>query len=245
MDALGSAVANGGGGTGKGVEELVRLCAGAPSKRGALARSHHFLRRRRKLPGPNPWMPSAIFGTYASYSLPVDVTSQQDLHPVFVYLWAPPDPPIAAALSLHSARSTRPNMSNLGPGRAPGLLRHLRTSTAPASRTAACAALGGRRGASRLMSTEKQAPDGKGSFKGQMLESITTRIAREKEERERIARERITSSSTRNAATTFSKQASRSSIHSQSWLWLILGASQWSSSSGLLATGWERNILTM
>ncbi|CAK7218999.1 D-lactate ferricytochrome c oxidoreductase [Sporothrix curviconia] len=41
------------------------------------------------------------------------------------------------------------------------------------------------------------------SFRGQMLESISSRMAREKAERERIASERQDSASSRNAATTF------------------------------------------
>ena len=41
------------------------------------------------------------------------------------------------------------------------------------------------------------------SFRGQMLESISSRMAREKAERERMARERQDSASSRNAATTF------------------------------------------
>lgn len=43
------------------------------------------------------------------------------------------------------------------------------------------------------------------SFRGQMVESITTRMAREKAQREKIAQERQESATTRNAATTFSE----------------------------------------
>lgn len=51
------------------------------------------------------------------------------------------------------------------------------------------------------MSTEK----GRGpSFKGQMMESITARLAREKAEREKAALERAESASSRNFAFTFS-----------------------------------------
>ncbi|KAJ9150299.1 MICOS complex subunit MIC60 [Pleurostoma richardsiae] len=89
-------------------------------------------------------------------------------------------------------------MSNLSTRRSPALLKSLRASASAAQRPARCAALGGN-GGTRLMSTEKQG----GSFKGQMLESISSRIAREKAERERVAKERITSASSRNAATTF------------------------------------------
>lgn len=47
------------------------------------------------------------------------------------------------------------------------------------------------------------ATDNKPSFQGQMLESVSSRIAREKEERERFARQRVETAGTRRWATTF------------------------------------------
>ncbi|KAI0003468.1 hypothetical protein F4779DRAFT_601946 [Xylariaceae sp. FL0662B] len=54
----------------------------------------------------------------------------------------------------------------------------------------------------RTYATEKNEPSGP-SFKGQMLESITSRIAREKAERERFARQRQETATARRWATTF------------------------------------------
>lgn len=53
--------------------------------------------------------------------------------------------------------------------------------------------------ASRSYATDNNKP----SFQGQMLESVSSRIAREKEERERFARQRVETAGTRRWATTF------------------------------------------
>lgn len=86
-------------------------------------------------------------------------------------------------------------MSHLRKGPSPALLRSLRASAARAPGRAA--ALNSQ--TIRLASTDNEGRN----FKGQMLESIGMRLAREKAERERIQRERIESAWGRNAATTF------------------------------------------
>lgn len=90
------------------------------------------------------------------------------------------------------------------------MLRSLPPSPCPA-RVAALARSGGA-GASALRSRQstrcyasEQGPQKSGpSFQGQMLESISSRIARERKEREKFALERATSSGSRNWAITFS-----------------------------------------
>jgi hypothetical protein len=62
------------------------------------------------------------------------------------------------------------------------------------------------------MSTERgQGP----SFKGQMMESITARMEREKAEREKAALERADSASSRNFAFTFSTDIYQVPLHSR------------------------------
>ncbi|KAI1138181.1 hypothetical protein F5Y05DRAFT_385366 [Hypoxylon sp. FL0543] len=69
----------------------------------------------------------------------------------------------------------------------------------PVQTTARCVAFAG---SVRSYATEKKGQSGS-SFQGQMLESISSRIAREKAEREKFARERQESAGTRRWATTF------------------------------------------
>lgn len=81
----------------------------------------------------------------------------------------------------------------------------LRTLGARSARQTALQCVATSRAALRAYATQKnETDDAMGpSFKGQMLESITSRIAREKAEREKYAKERQESASTRRWATTF------------------------------------------
>ncbi|KAI1334331.1 D-lactate dehydrogenase mitochondrial precursor [Xylariaceae sp. FL0016] len=89
-------------------------------------------------------------------------------------------------MSRLTTRSAQAGLRNLG---AP-------SSARPSSRPCALA------GSLRSYATDKKEPTGP-SFQGQMLESITSRIAREKAERAKFARERQESAGTRRWATTF------------------------------------------
>ncbi|CAJ2500023.1 Uu.00g028760.m01.CDS01 [Anthostomella pinea] len=89
-------------------------------------------------------------------------------------------------------------MSRLASRSAQAGLRHLKASTS--SRTVPrCLALGAN---VRSYATEKKEPSGP-SFQGQMLESISSRIQREKAEREKFAQQRQQSAGSRRWATTF------------------------------------------
>lgn len=91
-------------------------------------------------------------------------------------------------------------MSHLRKGPSPALLRSLRRASAARDPGRAAAALNSQ--TIRLASTDNEGRN----FKGQMMESIGMRLAREKAERERIQRERIEGASRRNAATTFGER---------------------------------------
>lgn len=81
----------------------------------------------------------------------------------------------------------------------------------------------------RHMSSENQPekPQPGATFRGQMTTSIMARLEREKAERERIFRERVESSGTRNVAILFSKEApplfSLATLLSMLSIYLILG----------------------
>ncbi|TPX09518.1 uncharacterized protein E0L32_009261 [Thyridium curvatum] len=93
-------------------------------------------------------------------------------------------------------------MSQLGNRASSALARSLRTRAAPIASRPRCGATPP--ATSLAGSTVRHAStDDKPSFKGQMLESISSRIAREKADQERIAKERQENASSRNAATTF------------------------------------------
>ncbi|KAK5630658.1 hypothetical protein RRF57_006373 [Xylaria bambusicola] len=78
--------------------------------------------------------------------------------------------------------------------------RGLHTLALGSRRTAASCVASTR--ALRAYSSSKKDPS-EPSFQGQMLESISSRIARERAEREKFARQRLESAGTRRWATTF------------------------------------------
>ncbi|KAI1455862.1 hypothetical protein F4805DRAFT_434437 [Annulohypoxylon moriforme] len=96
---------------------------------------------------------------------------------------------------LLASRSSGPALRCLGTPRLP-----VRT----ASPRIACAYTYVSRGSIRSYATEgKDGKDKKGSFQGQMLESISSRIAREKADREKFARQQQESAASRQWAMTF------------------------------------------
>lgn len=102
---------------------------------------------------------------------------------------------MAARLTM---RQSQTMLRSLPPATCPA-----RVATLPRSGCAGASALRSRQSIRCYASENGPAKSGP-SFQGQMLESISSRIARERKEREKFALQRATSSGSRNWAITFS-----------------------------------------
>ncbi|RYO77737.1 hypothetical protein DL766_010032 [Monosporascus sp. MC13-8B] len=93
-------------------------------------------------------------------------------------------------------------MSRLASRQTPALLRCARVPSCPAPARTSPASVSSVKECARCYASDRKNSSG-GSFQGQMLESISSRIARERAEREKFARQRQDTAGARRWATTF------------------------------------------